>query len=410
MAPSRNKVAPYVKVDKKKGKDYYYYRMPDGSLESLGSNKKIAVSAANLLTSKLRPEGDIVETILNRNSQSTSKQNPLLRDVITEFIERSLKVDVAEKRLGEKTYALKLLVAKEYQSVLGDIPVKDVTTFILTSHLKDRTGNTQVKHIALLNKIFKFAIGNCGYRETNPVSQMIAKKIAPRSRKRLTIERLNTIRAASPTWLRRAIDIALYSLQRRGDLILMHIDTHVDRDNQTIKVLQEKTRRYANPVFIEIKAGEQLWSVTNEAIKSDIPCPYLIHARPKAMVRSSSRPHPFALLPDYLTKQFQKYRDLSGAYDHLPKKERPTFHSIRALGIMLYFKAGYDFKYIMALAGHADEKTTQLYIEGHEKKQAIKVSAGLNLEEISVLDIDWADSSMPQEIASLITESDDGKE
>ena len=88
-------------------------------------------------------------------------------------------------------------------------------------------------------------------------------------------------------------------------------------------------------------------------------------------------------------------------------EERPSFHSIRALGIMLYFKAGYDLNYIMALAGHADEKTTQLYIEGHEKKQAIKVAAGLDLDQINTLEIDWADSSIPTEISNLIADSED---
>ena len=57
----------------------------------------------------------------------------------------------------------------------------------------------------------------------------------------------------------------------------------------------------------------------------------------------------------HLTPIVYKWRDKSGAYDHLAPKERPMFHDIRALGIMLYHKAGYPKEYIMALAGHAKE-------------------------------------------------------
>jgi len=408
MSPSTNSIGPHIKIIKSKGKTYYYYRMPDGRLESLGQDRKIASEAAVILTASLRSEGDIVEKILLRRSATEVAQNPPFARVIEEFIESSLNPDFKEGTLGQQTYDLKMMVAREYQSYLGDIPIADLTTYTLTTHLRERSGNTQVKHIALLNKIFKFAIGHCGYRETNPVSQMIPKKPAKRKRKRHTVEGIQKIKAASPPWLVRAIDIALFSLQRRGDLVNLHVEQHVNKAQKTIRVLQEKTRNYSSPVFIEICAEGELWRAIDESIRSDVLCPYLVHARPQRLVKSKKnpKPHPFYVLPDYLTKAFIKYRDLSGAYDHLPINERPAFHSIRALGIMLYFKAGYDIKYIMALAGHADEKTTQLYIDGHENKKAVKVAAGLDFNQINTLEIDWADTSIPFEIASLITDSE----
>jgi integrase len=86
----------------------------------------------------------------------------------------------------------------------------------------------------------------------------------------------------------------------------------------------------------------------------------------------AAKPHPFAILPDYLTKQFRKWRDESGVYNHLKPRERPSFHNIQALGIMLYFKAGYPKEYIMALAGHATEVMTNHYIDGHEQSQLLQ--------------------------------------
>jgi integrase len=407
MAPKKNQIAPHVeKRTKKSGQSYYYYKMPDGSLESLGSSHKDAVEAAAILTTALRPSGDLISKILSNASTKPNPRNPFFSQVLSDYVTNSLDIDKEEGKLSKETYRLKVMVIDEYIRNLGHLTIQDITSFDLAHYIKDRTGNTQAKHIALLNRVFKYAISGRGYINSNPVSQLVAKEPAKRKRKRHTMEGLEAVRAASPVWLQRAIDIALYSLQRRGDLVRLHIDDHIDKKQKSIRVLQEKTKNYANPVFIEISAGDVLWKAIESSIKSEIPCPYLVHFRPVRIKASDrdAKPHPFAVLPDYLTKAFKKYRDLSGAYDHLPRNERPTFHSIRALGIMLYFKAGFSIDYIMSLAGHADEKTTQLYIEGHEKKRAVKVSAGLDLANVEMSDIDWLDVSLPSEIASLLTD------
>ena len=101
-------------------------------------------------------------------------------------------------------------------------------------------------------------------------------------------------------------------------------------------------------------------------------------------------------------KQFKKHRDASGAYDHLEKEERPSFHDIRALGILMYHKAGYPMDYIMALAGHAKQSTTEHYIEGHEKPKPVSVAAGLDLSKIDINEIDWQDVKLPIGLAGLV--------
>jgi integrase len=410
MSPKKNLIAPHIESRKKaSGATYYYYRMPDGCLESLGKKRSEAIEAAAILTTALRPAGDLVTKILAASSVKSNSRNPLFSQVLTDYVASSLNTALDEGKLSKATYRLKVMVVNEYVNNLGHLKIQDITAFDLANYLKNRTGNTQAKHIALLNRVFKYAISSCGYINNNPVSQLIAKEPAKRKRKRHTLEGLHKIRAVCPEWLQRAIDIALYSLQRRGDLVNLHIDDHIAKEQKTIRVLQEKTKNYANPVFIEISAGDSLWKAIDSSIKSEIPCPYLVHFRP-TRIKATDRdvkPHPFAVLPDYLTKAFKKYRDLSGAYDHLKPNERPTFHSIRALGIMLYFKAGFSIDYIMSLAGHADEKTTQLYIDGHEKKRAVKVSAGLDLSKVEMSEIDWLDVSLPSQIASLLTDFDE---
>jgi hypothetical protein len=83
--------------------------------------------------------------------------------------------------------------------------------------------------------------------------------------------------------------------------------------------------------------------------------------------------------PDYLTKEFSKARDAAHAYDNVPAGERPTFHEIRALGAWLYEQQKFPQEYIQALMGHADEKMTKHYQEGHDEKKIEYLEVGAEL-------------------------------
>lgn len=256
--------------------------------------------------------------------------------------------------------------------------------------------------LPLLKKLFRYAISN-GYRLTNPANELEPREPEKRQRQRHTWEGFKKVRAVAPEWLQRTMDIALYSLQRRSDLVALHID-RIDQPQRTLEVLQQKSRNYSTPVYIRISAGNSLWNAIHTAISSDVPCPYLIHCRPrwKTAQARGAKPHPFAVLPDYLSKQFSKYRDASEAYNYLPKHQRPSFHDIRALGILMYHKTGYPKEYIMALAGHAKESTTEHYISGHENVKPVTVSAGLSLGQVNIDDIDWKNTRLPPELARLV--------
>ena len=119
-------------------------------------------------------------------------------------------------------------------------------------------------------------------------------------------------------------------------------------------------------------------------MKSEIHCPYLIHYHPKRITKEirEAKNHPFSVTDEHLTKQFTKYRDLSGAYDHIPKSKRPTFHDIRAFGSWLYQGTGYSQEYIQALTGHSNEKMLAHYQSGHAPVAPKLVQAGLKFKLI----------------------------
>jgi integrase len=220
-----------------------------------------------------------------------------------------------------------------------------------------------------------------GYRTDNPVTVTRTKNEPDRQRLRHTLEGYNTIYKVAHQWLRNAMDIALRSLQRRADIVSLQRD-QVDLSTNTIKVLQEKTRTYTKPIYIEIEMGPELREAVERCLNSGIDCPYLIHTRPERITKQvrDSKPHLYAVTEDHLTKQFKYYRDLSSAYDHIPANIRPTFHDLRALGVWLYQQEGFHDEYIMALSVHVEIQTLERYKAGHSVPKPKKVSANLTLD------------------------------
>jgi len=393
------------------GDTYYYYKMPDGKLATLGKNldPDVATEAAIALNLKLEDKPSLTKLILEHSEALThyNPTNPPMHQVIDEYREMVLKAAFDEGRQSKGTVEIKGYKLLEYEAEWGKKRIQDMRTYDLVTYLKSKSGHVQAKHGPLLRDLFRYAIGE-GYRETNPAIEINLKTPEKRRRQRHTFDGYLKIKETAPDWLNRAMDIALFSIQRRSDLVEIDIATHINQEERTIDILQQKTRNYSNPIYISISMGDLLWEAVESAINSPTKCPKLIHCKPGRSDRRdiAAKAHAFAVLPDYLTKQFKKHRDASGAYNHLEPNERPSFHDIRALGILMYHKAGYPMDYIMALAGHAKQSTTEHYIEGHEKIKPVPVSAGLGLTDIRVDEIDWQQTILPAGLARLV--EDDG--
>ena len=194
-------------------------------------------------------------------------------------------------------------------------------------------------------------------------------------RQRHTVEGVQKILDAetTPPWLKRAIRLALLSLQRREDLVTWE-RAAVDMSRNVIRVSPGKTENYSTPIHLEIEMGADLRAVVQECLKEPIASPYLICYQPKARKREQieAKLHWSAVTDDYLTKEFRKARDLAKAYDHIENpKARPTMHELRALGSWLYEQQGFSTEYVQALLGHATPEMTAYYQDGHEQKEVI---------------------------------------
>ena len=360
---------------------YYRYRFPDGRRKSLGRDKQKATSIAKALNERL-DSPTIQESVAKLIGQHavTSRENPPLSIVIAEFQKRFIPGKrYSARSLDEIGYKL-----AKYQALWGNQTIQSFTTLQIASFLNRLTVSPYIKHRKLLLDLFAFA-GHQGYVQTNPVAMTLGKSDSEREkqRRRHTIEGYRAIHAIAEPWLQRAMDIAVRSLQREGDLTSLHKD-QLNLERGTIRILQHKTKQYREPVYIEIKMGPELEEVVRACLSTGIPCPYLIHRRPLRQPPTAKRTkkrHPFAVTEDYLSKAFAKARDSVDAYNHLGPKEKPAFHDLRALGEWLYELAGYSDEYINALGGWASNKMREHYGEGHEEKAPKIVSADLSFPE-----------------------------
>lgn len=377
-SPKNTRFPPNVKVDRKydpqTGRQtavYYYYVFPDGAREPLPADEKAAIEAAHALNQYFASEA--AKVFVERAIQKRAARAGTVNQMVDEFEQHFLP----EKGYSARTLEEKLYKLAEYREEWGESPVCGMATRDLAQFLNAKPTHSYIKHRDLLRDLFGFA-AHQGYRDDNPAAVLMEKKAPAVKRKPHTVDGYNAIYQIAPAWLQRAMEIALTSLQRRGDLTRLHKD-QVNLDRSTIKVLQKKTLKYKNPVYIEIEMGERLRAAVSACFRSGILCPYLLHYKPARLTRKAreGKPHPFCVTDGYLTKQFAKYRDEAGAYDHLAEEERPTFHSLRGLGIFLLQEAGYSDEYIMALSGHADKQMIEYYADGHKEKAPVLVKAGL---------------------------------
>lgn len=361
---------PHIEVDKKKnGTVYYRYVFPDGTRSSLGKDKKDAIDAAMALNVELSRNPDIFHKILNRYQENKAPKSPPIQFAIEQFKKLHLyKKTYSPRSLQEIEYRL-----SEYLRVFNNKNISDIAVTDIAIFLNSKTAHSYVKHRILLVQLWAFCCHQ-GWVDDNIPDKTMLAIVPAKKRGRHTLIALMKIRAICPDYMQRAIDIALHSIQRRGDEVNLHRE-HVNIEKNTLTVLQEKTKNYNKPVFIEIDMHPELRDAVDACLSTGIPCPYLLHYRPtkiSAKIRAA-KAHPFAMTPNFVTKEFTYWRDQAGVYDDMGDGEKPTWHDIRALGITLITER-YGKEYAMALAGHADERMWSHYMSGHGEMKPVKVS------------------------------------
>jgi len=353
----------------KNGVTYYQYRHPGtGQFHSMGTNKLEANAAARQLNSILIAERNLVAEVMGTANKDMSH-----------LIDRYRKELLPTKSLAastEKTVEYRL---NRLESDLGKKLVEDIDVQTIAEYLDDNfQRDAYIKHRAMLIELFRFAVnkGLCPLEMGNPAEVTYAKSEYEKARRRMTLEQFWDIHAAAPKWMQLAMEIALITLQGRAEVINMKFSDYQDK---VLKVIRQKSSKHEHS-HLMIHCP-QLEDIIARARQSGIASPYLIHRRPERKVEAQGRDHWTKLTPNNFTAVFREVRDQCDSMNNIPRKNRPTFHEIRALGSWLYKKQGFDNKtYIQPLMAHADQKMTEHYQQGHEERW-ITVAAELTIDK-----------------------------
>lgn len=368
---------PHMSVDRKpNGKTYYYYRMPDNRKESLGTNREEAVETAKALNAAINRETALLTKVLDR--QKTKEIKKLADSPVP-------PVDVAfdlfrdyyfQKKFSDTTRNAHRQRINNYKAAwqmmgrINQVQHTDITAF-----LNAKPAHAYQKHQGLLKEAWQYFVHQ-GWCPENLADKTMAPILPDKMRKPITYDELMAIRAISPDYLQRAIDLALHSLQRREDLTKLQ-RTAINLTANTFTVKQGKTANYKKPIFLEVDMHPELRAAVGFCLESRYAfiCPFLLHYMPARLTEQvrNGKDHHMAMKPQWLSNEFSKYRDQSGLFNHLSAEEKPTFHEIRALGeFMVMEKYGKD--YAKALAGHATEAMFEHYVGRHKKDEPVKIS------------------------------------
>ena len=357
---------------------YWQYRNPiTGKKTSINKPLAEAIKLARAANAKLAPlmadDGQLLALL-------TGEDAPTMRRLCDRFEEEFLP----SRGLAASTVSEIRIKLERYRADLGSKLVGQLDVLAVAEYLDQFENNAYTKHRGLLVQLFDFAVAK-GLADRNCAEMTLRKREAEKVRARHTVEGVQKILNAdtTPDWLRRAIRLALLSLQRREDLVTLK-RSDVDMAEGVIRLSPGKTENYGTPVHLEIEMGADLRAVVQECLADPIAGPTLLRYKPRARRREQieAKQSWSAITPDYLTKEFRKARDAAGAYNEISNPlARPTIHELRALGAWLYEQQGFAREYVQALMGHASEDMTAYYQAGHEGKGITyqRVQAGLKL-------------------------------
>lgn len=340
----------YRKTDSRNGVTYYTYRDPiSGRMFGLGTDKDSAIHeaiSANLsISTKPTLSQRMTKPIV---SQETGRLfSEWLKEYRELFAERKLSAS-SNKNVGMRINRL--------DSLFGSKPIKQIKTVDVADYLTSlaKEGKAQMARAmrSLLRDVFAEAQAR-GWVDSNPVEVTKAARVSIK-RERLTLELWQAIYAeANKPWLRRAMELAVLTGQRRDDIASMLFkDVH----NGFLHVVQSKTGakiRISTSLRLE-SIGLDLATIIKQC-RGRVLSQHLVHHTHASGRAKAGQP----LVLDTLSSAFAEARDKAGKRLGITfGKQPPTFHEQRSLAARLHELEGRDAQ---KLLGHRSATMTDLY-------------------------------------------------
>lgn len=261
----KNRALPQNLYPTNKGRSYMYRHPETGRWHGMGPNKAQAIEATKELNALLMAENDLVGKVLGQVT-------------VSKHVEWFFQSVAPEREYKPSTLEMYQVQARKLVAAIGDVPVEEVSVKDIAKVLENyspRSAN-QIRQVAV--DIFRVAISR-GLRTDNPAEATL-KRREKKARKRLTQDQYDAIHALGESWLQNAMDLALITLQRRGDVSRMKFE-NVQKGK--LYVVQEKTEKY-DTGYLAIEVGPKLKEVIKRC-RDDLASPYLVHRRPERKVK-----------------------------------------------------------------------------------------------------------------------------
>ncbi len=347
-----------------KGRRYYSWRHPiTGKRQGIGSDVEAAKTEARRRNADLAGSyGAEVRAHMKIRGKSRNVRRVL----------ETCWNDYLTKRSWSETHLNEVRILRDwYVEHWGQFSLKDVSVRVLSSRARQLSPHAWLKHRQFWIHVFNWAVAE-GLVEENPAKKTLrpSPRDLERKRQRLALEDFDRILEAADADLRVAMNVALYSLQRRGDLAkLTREDVVTAGETWLFRVAPSKVQTKTD-LHLQIKAprGSKLRSALSAALAHslELGSPMLLARKPKRRKWAKGRTHLTQWSEKLLTEGFAKARDAAGVALDLAPEERPSFHEIRALGSHLYRQAGFQTSVAQGLLGHSTEKMTEHYQDDHE--------------------------------------------
>ena len=312
------------------------------------------------------PERAAIAEAKRRNVGQTADRTDTVGWLLEQY--RATRLEGSASTLAEADR-----IIARYARAWAARPIRVITRQVLTRLWETELDGPHAhqKHRAFWAGFMAWCVAR-GDLDVNEAGMTLPPRLPERARQRHTDEGYAAIYEAAPDWLQIAMELAVSSLQRRGDLVRL---TRDDVRDGVMFVRQSKT---GARLGIRIPPQSRLGAAVRRAMLAPVFGSTLIRRKPE---RRKARTN--EVTATYLSHAFAEVRDDAGVYAELAPEQRPSLHDLRAYGVWTYERAGFSREYVQALAGHSTVRMTAHYAEGHEEVWS-DVEAGLGVGQNTV--------------------------
>ncbi|HEX8595354.1 MAG TPA: phage integrase Arm DNA-binding domain-containing protein [Pseudomonas sp.] len=338
----------YRKTDSRNGVIYYTYRDPvSGRVFGLGKDKDAAIREAVAANHAevLKP------TLTARIAEPVLERGKTFAEWLVEY-----KADYLEKDLSSHTMRNFKSRIVRLEARFGHMPIRDIRTMdvaaYLTGFAKEGKANMSKALRSMLRDIFAEAIA-AGLCDINPIDATKAAR-AKVTRERLSLELWKAIYDTTDRpWLKRAMELALLTGQRRDDIRSILFK---DEQDGFLHVVQSKTgARLRISTALRLEAIDLDLATVIKRCRDRVLSQHMVHhSQSIAKVKGGS-----ALTRETMTRIFAKTRDkAAAAYGIQLSDHPPSFHEMRSLSARVHAAEGRDPQ---KLLGHKSAAMTDVY-------------------------------------------------